>query len=149
MLQESSTTWDLRYIDHAPSASMKIYVLFLFFVCILASVKLFRIWRAAPPLRSSRKADSPAYLQLLDTSSDSLGQWIRSTLLVGAIFAFVGLNDTCNRLLTSKAIGSSSLLFVFQDFSTTLSMALLVVLFLHLVRWHLLRRIDCLRHMPG
>ena len=149
MLQESNTTtWDLRYIYHPVSASLKLYMLFLFVVCILASVKLVRIWRTAPPFRLSRKAGSPAYLRLLETSSSSLGQWSRLTLLVGGIFASVSLYDACNGLLNSKVIGSWALLFVFQDFSTTLTMALIVMLFLHLVRWHLLKRIECLRDMP-
>jgi hypothetical protein len=64
-------------------------------------------------------------------------------------FASVSLSDVCNRLLDSKSsIGSFVILFVIQHFSTTLTMALLVVLFLHLVRWHMLKRIECLRHMP-
>jgi hypothetical protein len=54
-----------------------------------------------------------------------------------------------NRLLDSKSAGSFLILFVIQDFSTTLTMALLVVLFLHLVRWHMQKRIERLRHMPG
>jgi hypothetical protein len=148
MLQESPT-WDLRYIDRPLSTSMKMYVLFLFVVCILASVKLVRVWRAAPPFRLSRKAGSPAYLQSLETSSISLRQWIGSTFLAWGICASVSLYDVCNRLLESKgSIGSFVILFI-QDFSTTLTMALLVVLFLYLVRWHMLERIERLRHMPG
>jgi hypothetical protein len=41
------------------------------------------------------------------------------------------------------------ILFVIQDFSTTLTMALLVVLFSYLVRLHMLKRIERPRHMPG
>jgi len=40
------------------------------------------------------------------------------------------------------------ILFIIQDFSTTLTMALLVVLFLFLVRWHMLKRIEHLCHIP-
>jgi len=129
---------------------MKFYLLFLFVVCILASVKLVRVWRAAPPFRLSRKAGSPAYLQSLETSSTSLRQWIGSTFLAWGIFASVSLYDVCNGLLDSKSsIGSFVILFVIQDFSTTLTITLLVVLFLYLVRWHMLKRIERLRHMPG
>jgi hypothetical protein len=147
MLQES-TTWNPRYIYREPSTSLKIYVLFLFAVCIVACVKLFRVWRAAPPFRLSRKAGSPAYLQSLEISSTSLSQWIGSTFLVWGIFSSVSLYDVCDRLFDSKRIGSFVILFVIQDFSKTLTMALLVVLFLRLVRWHMLKRIERLRHIP-
>ena len=147
MLQESAT-WDLRRMTREPSTGMMIYVLFLFLVCIVTSVKLVRVWRAAPPFRLSRQASSPAYLALLETSSSSLKQWIGSTFLGWGIVASISLTDVCSRLLDDKRIGSSVILFVIQDFSTVLTMALLVVLFLFLVRWHMLKRIEHLRHMP-
>jgi hypothetical protein len=147
MLQESAT-WDLRRMTREPSTGMMIYVLFLFLVCIVTSVKLVRVWRAAPPFRLSRQASSPAYLALLETSSSSLKQWIGSTFLGWGIVASISLTDVCSRLLDDKRIGSSVILFVIQDFSTALTMALLVVLFLFLVRWHMLKRIEHLRHMP-
>jgi hypothetical protein len=147
MLQESAT-WDLRRMTREPSTGMMIYVLFLFLVCIVTSVKLVRVWRAAPPFRLSRQASSPAYLELLETSSSSLKQWIGSTFLGWGIVASISLTDVCSRLLDDKGIGSSVILFVIQDFSTALTMALLVVLFLFLVRWQMLKRIEHLRHMP-
>ena len=147
MLQESAT-WDLRRMTREPSTGMMIYVLFLFLVCIVTSVKLVRVWRAAPPFRLSRQASSPAYLELLETSSSSLKQWIGSTFLGWGIVASISLTEVCSRLLDDKRIGSSVILFVIQDFSTALTMALLVVLFLFLVRWHMLKRIEHLRHMP-
>lgn len=147
MFQES-TGWDPRYIYREPSASLKIYVLFLFVVCIVASAKLVQVWRAAPPFRLSRKAGSADYLQSLETSCTSLGQWIGFTFLGWGIFASVSLYDVGNRLFDSERIGSVAILFVIQDFSTTLTMALLVVLFMYLVRWHMLKRIGRLRRMP-
>jgi hypothetical protein len=98
---------------------------------------------------SASRAGSAAFLQSLEISSTSLRQWIGLTLLAWGIFASVSLYHGCNRLLDSKSTGSFMILFVIQDFSTTLTMALLVVLFLYLVRWHMLKRIERLRHMPG
>ena len=147
MLQESAA-WDLRRITREPSTGMMIYVLFLFLVCIVTSVKLVRVWRAAPPFRLSRQASSPACLELLETSSSSLKQWMGSAFLGWGIFASISLTDVCSRLLDDKRIGSFVILFVIQDFSTALTMALLVVLFLFLVRWHMLKRIEHLRHTP-
>ena len=147
MVQES-ITWDLRHMTRTPSTIMEIYMLFLFLACIVTSVKLVRIWRAAPPFRPPRHAGSPAYLELLETSSSSLKQWFGSTFLAWGIFASITLTDVCSRLLDDKRIGSSLLLFIIPDFSTTLTMALLVALFLFLVRWHMLKRIDRIRHIP-
>jgi hypothetical protein len=127
---------------------MEIYMLFLFLACIVTCVKLFRIWRAAPPFRLHRRARSPAYLELLESSSSSLKQWLGSTFLAWGIFASITLTNVCSRLLDDKRIGSSLLLFIIPDFSTTLTMALLVALFLFLVRWHMLKRIEHVRHMP-
>jgi hypothetical protein len=148
MLQESGT-WDLRYVDRGPSISMKIYVLFLLVVCIVTSVRLIRIWRAAPPFGLSRQAGNPTYLRLLQASSTSLKQWIGLTFLTLGIFVSVSLHDFCNGLLAEKRTGHDVILFAIQDFSTTLTMALLVVLFLFLARWHMLERIERLRHLPN
>jgi hypothetical protein len=149
MLQEAtSTTWDLRNIERPTPIATKLYVLYLFAVFLVASVKLIRVWRRALPFRLSSKACSPDYLQVLEASSISLGRWIETTFLVWGIFASVSLYDVCDRLLLSKTIGNSVILFVIQDFSTTFTMALLIVLFLYLVRWHMLKRIERLHHAP-
>ena len=52
MFQETAT-WDLRYINREPSMSMKLYILFLLFCCIVTSVELFKAWRVAPPFKLS------------------------------------------------------------------------------------------------
>lgn len=135
-------------MTRTPSTIMEIYMLFLFLACIVTSVKLVRIWRAAPPFRPPRQGGRSAYLELLETSSSSLKQWLGSTFLAWGIFASITLTDVCSRLLDDKRIGSSLLLFIIPDFSTTLTMALLAALFLFLVRWHMLNRIEHLRHMP-
>ena len=129
-----------------PSSSFKTYMLFLLVVCVVTSIKLIRGWRAAPPFRLSRQANNPSYLQLLQASCASLKQWISFTFLGWGIFASLSLYDVGDRLLDDKRIGSFVILFVIEDFSSALSMALLVVLFLFLARWHMLRRIEHLRN---
>jgi hypothetical protein len=37
-----TATWDLRYINREPSMSMKLYILFLLFCCIVTSVEIFK-----------------------------------------------------------------------------------------------------------
>lgn len=141
MLQEA-VTFDLRHMNHEPSTSTEIYILFLFAVSIVGSVKLVRIWRAAPPFKLSRQSDSPPYLQLLATARTSLKHWIALTFLGWGLFASVNLFDVCNRLFDENKIRRPDILFVIQDFSTTLTMALLVIIFLFLARWHIVRRIE-------
>jgi hypothetical protein len=147
MLQESAT-WDLRHMTREPSTSTKIHMLFLLVVCIVTTVKLIRVWRTAPPFRLSQRAGNPEYLRLLQTSGTSLRQWICLTVLTWGVFASVSLYDFCSGLLMEKRMAREMFLFAIQDFSTTLTMTLLVVLFSFLVRWHLLKRIEYLRHMP-
>lgn len=141
MLQESAT-WDLPRMTREPSTSMIIYMLFLFGVCIVTTVKLIRVWRAAPPFRLSRRAGNPNYLRLLQTSGTSLKQWIGLTVLTSGVFASVSLYDFCNRLLGEKRTAREMILFTIRDSSTSLTMILLVVLFSFLVRWHMLKRIE-------
>jgi hypothetical protein len=148
MLQESAT-WDLQHMNPEPSTNMKIYMLFLFGVCIVTTVKLIRVWRAAPPFRLSRQASNPNYLRLLQTSGTSLKQWIGLTVLTSGVFASVTLYDFCRGLLMEKRTAREMILFAIQDFSTTLTMTLLVVLFSFLVRWHTLKRLEQLRQGPG
>jgi len=151
MLQEStSTTWDLRAIDFARSTSTKVYILFLLAVCIVGSVKLVRMWWAAPPFRLSQKRSSPAYLQWLESENTSLRRWIGFVFLWWGMFASVNLQDVCNGLLNIQVKVINRLLIVYEirDFSTALTAALLVVLFLYLIQWHVQNRMERLHHMP-
>ena len=72
-----------------------------------------------------------------------------STFLSWGILTSIGVYDVCDRFLDDKRIGSMVILFVIEDFSKALTMALLVVLILFLVRWHVVRRIDSLRGVTG
>ncbi len=141
MLQESAT-WDPRNLIVEPSTSIKLYILFLILVCIVTSAKLGRVWLAAPLFGLARQAGNPAYLRLLETLSASLKLWIGFTFLGWGIFTSISVYDVCNRLLDDKVIGSFMIVFVIQEFSTVLSMALFVVLFVFLVRWHVVKRLE-------
>jgi hypothetical protein len=146
MLQEQEPpTWDLRSTPPEASTGLKIYILFLLVVCVVSTIKLIRIWRAVPPFRLSRRANDPSYLHLLQVSGTSLKQWVSFTFLAWGIVASTTLTDVCNGLLAEKSEGRYVIISLLQDFSTTLSMALLVVLFVFLARWHVLKRIDRLR----
>jgi hypothetical protein len=141
MLQES-VGWDPQNLIREPSTSFKIYLLFLILVCGATIIKLARIWRAAPPFRPSRRANDPVYLKLLRTSSRSLSQWIGCTFLGWGILTSTTLYDVCNGMMNEKTTGRVVILLVIRDFSTALSMVLWVALFVFLVRWHVVARIE-------
>jgi len=147
MLQElPETTWDLRTIGHPLSASLRIYILFLFVVCIVACIKLVRVWRGALPFRLHHQAKNPNYLELLQASAVSLKQWISCVFLGWGFVVSISLSEDCDRLLASKGTGSFLVLYFIQELSSLLTMTLLVVLFVFLVRWHIVNRIEHLRH---
>ena len=146
MLQESAT-FDLRTMPHEPSVSMEIYILFLLLACITTIVKLVRGWRAALPFRLSRQAGNPAFLVMLETSVNSLKQWVGCTLLGWGILTSLSVSDLCIRLLYDKKVGSFAIVSVIQDVSVALTMALVVVLFSFLARWHMMKRIEYLQRL--
>ncbi len=141
--QESAyTSWDLRTVTSEPSTAIKIYILFLFVVCIVTSIKLIRIWRMAAPFRAQRQRENPVYESLLQSTASSLKRWIRVTGFGWGIFASISVYDFCDRLLDQKTVGSLVVVFFVRDLSPTLTMALLVALFAFLVQWHIDRRIE-------
>jgi len=146
MFQET-TTWDLRNMHPAPSAGMKLYMLFLLVACVIAGAKLLKAWRGALPFRSWRQANNPAYVESLAAASISLRHWMGCTFLVWGFYFASHLYNVCSGLQASRTVGNSAILFVIQEFATGLAMTILVVLFLFLVRWHLVKRIERLR--PG
>lgn len=144
MLQES-TTWDLHRMIREPSISIDVYMLFLFTIGVITSRKLIRIWKIALPFRPPDSVDVPNYLQILKTSTSSLTQWINLTFLCWGIFAAESLYKVCDRLLDENRIGKLVVLFIIEDFSAAFTMTLLVVLFVFVARWHVLKRIENLQ----
>jgi hypothetical protein len=145
--QESSPAWDLRNLDRWPSASEQLYVLFLLLVCLVASIRLFRVWRAAPPFKLSRQVNNTAYIRMLEAASKSLTQWILCILLVWGIFTSVASYAAWDNSLKLKEefLRSSEIRSAFRDCSQALTRALLAALYAFLIRWHILTRIKALR----
>ncbi|HKW32795.1 MAG TPA: hypothetical protein VJN92_07305 [Candidatus Acidoferrum sp.] len=144
MLQETST-WDLRSLSPPVPPGFDLYLLFLLATCLSATAKLVKLWRAAPPFRLERQQKNTAYVQMLEVTSSSLRQWTVCTFLAWGILASASLYDFCDRLLSENAVRRFEILFAIEGFSTALTMALVIVLFLFLLRWHILRRIEWLR----
>ena len=61
------------------------------------------------------------------------------------ILSFTALYDFCNGMLNEKVTGRMVILLEIRELSTSLAMALWVVLFVFLVRWHVSNRIERLR----
>jgi hypothetical protein len=75
-MQQTSATCDYRYIDFQIPASTKAFIPYLLVVFIVSCVKLVKIWIPATPFRLSARADSPAYVEILENSSASLDRWM-------------------------------------------------------------------------
>jgi hypothetical protein len=147
-MEQTSATWDPRYIDAPLPASAKILILYLLIVCVAASVKLIKTWIPAIPFRLSARRNDQAYVGQLENSRDSLKQWMLLTLLLWGILTSIRIAEACQGLLMTKVIGTA-ILYVFQDIAESLTKTLSVLMFIFLVRWHILRRIEFLRRTAG
>jgi len=142
--QQQPPDWDPVYIWREPSASFKLYLLFLLIVGVMCCVKLLRIWWLAPPFKLSRQSKNTSYLRLLQITSRSIAQWIGLTFLGWGIYMSANLKNVCERLLAQKVVGSANMVFVLYDYAALLTVTLSTLLFLFVARWHVLRRIDFL-----
>ena len=141
MFQET-ITWDLH---PEPSIGFNLYILFLLVACVVASAKLIKAWRGAGLFRSPHQIHNPAYVQNLDAASISLKHWIGCTFLVWGCYFTSHLYNVCSGLQASRTIGTQTILFVIQDFAAGLAMTFLAVLFLFVVRWYVVKRVERLR----
>ncbi len=146
MLQESATTaWDLRNMVAEPSASERLYLLYLLVVSVVTAAKIARVWRSALPFALSRLKPTTGYLRLLESSACSLIQWLGLTFLVWALSSSLKVYNLCNRMLDESRVGDLVVVFLAREFSTILSLTLLICLFVFLARWHFLNRLAKLR----
>ena len=146
MLQESATTaWDLRNMTVELPAGEKLYLVYLLVVCIVTSMNLARVWRSALPFTLARLKPTTGYIQLLDSAACSLKQWFGLTLLVWALSSSLNVYRLCNRILDDRRLGDLVLVFLVREFSTILSLTLLICLLVFLARWHILTRLAKLR----
>ena len=143
MIQESAT-WDWRQIHPILSTSMRIHVLFLLVAFFVTIGKLISVWRSAPPFKLSRQSGNAAYSKSLHRQSISLKNWIGCILLTWGLSTSTSLYEFVVRLLGEKTPGIFPFLIGLLGFSTALTQTLLVVFFIFLVRWHMIRRTETL-----
>lgn len=121
-MSQEPVTFDLRNVIDGTSRTMEIYT-FLFLVAIIVTaVEVVRVWWVAPPFRLSRRAGNPSFLMTLAGSMHSLQRWSKCTLLGWGMFTSLRITDL-SKLLPQ------------------------VVLLSFLSRWHMLKRIEYLRHL--
>ena len=143
----TSVVWDLRATTAGPNGSQKLFMLVLLVACVAAGRKLVRVWRAQPPFRRLRESHRSQYALLLHSSAVSLRQWIVLAWLALGILASISVYDVCSGLLSNRGAGRLVFVFLVRDFSTFFTMALVAILFIFLIRWHILRRIQIHRKL--
>lgn len=144
MLQEP-VTFDLRNMIDGPSAKMEIYSFFFLVAFLVTAVKVFRIWWVAPPFKLSRQSNHPTFLLTLENSIRSLKYWSVSMFLGWGLLISLRITDLCNNLPYQRASAWLVIVSVAREVSVALTMAMLVMLFSILARWHILKRIEYLK----
>lgn len=141
MVQES-VSWDPQTLIREPSVIFKIYLLFLVVVCATTTMKVVRIWRAVPPFRRVQRVNDPTYAKLVRTAGRSLLQWIGCTFFAWGILVATTLHEVSSGMMNEKVSGRLMILFEVRDFSTALGLTLWITLYVFLVRWHVVVRIE-------
>ena len=141
MLQESTTTWDLRALPPETSPAERLYLLFLLIVFIVALVELMRSWRSAPLSKALSPTERTKYVKRLQIAGTKLKQWIYITLLACGFLISYELWHESTRLLIERVHDSLEVLLSFRGLFVLLEMTFLVAIFVFLVRWHIVNRI--------
>jgi hypothetical protein len=143
MLQESGgmPTTPI-FVDREFWIGYKIFLLFLFVTCVWTAVKVARIWFRVPPFFArGQSSPDPNHLKVLQRSASSIKRWGGLVLLGWALIASMTVARTLSEL-PRLTIGASTVLSVVADLSASLSATLCVSLFLYLIWWHLVARIE-------
>lgn len=141
-MQQETVTIDYGNLIREPTTAFKLYVFFLLLVCAVTCLKLIKLWKASPPFRPSASANSPEHLVLLRMTSKSLKQWIGSVILAYGLLVSTSVYNVCRDVMNDNRVGGAALWFVIQDYAAALSLALFVIAFAFLARWHILGRIE-------
>ena len=138
--------WDYRNVIRGPSPAEKIFLLYLLLACVIATVKFLKVWRPWLVFRPSSRRDAVVdQVQYLQTAASSLGQWIGLTFLSWGLYSAVFAVNVCDRLLEQATLGWGPIVVILLDYARLLIWASSAAIFLYLVRWHMLKRIQQLR----
>jgi hypothetical protein len=141
MLQEPTTSWDLRYVPVETSSTERLYMLLLFIVFIVGIVELVRTWRIVPSPKISLSTESATLVKRLQTAATRLKQWIYLTFLTCGFLTSYELSRESKRLLSERIHDGPAELVYLRGFFALLGMTFIVAIFVFLVQWRIIRRI--------
>ena len=145
VFQEDATGWDPITICRWVDPITRLYALILLVAMIVGAVRIVKLWIAAPPFRLERKRNNHDYLRLLESSCSSTKQWMGLAVLGWAFLVsreavrFGMYADETRRTGWAFMLSTTQLLGAVTEF------AIIAVLLLFLVRWHMLNRIQQIR----
>ena len=147
-MQDTAVTWDLRSLPHESTSAEKVLVFFFLIVGMTAFVKLIANWWVAPPFLISRQAGNQSFTHRLQDSARSLSDCMKLTLLFYPLLICFNLYRDCSGLLQSRTISTTELVYLAQEIAVLAEMGFLLALFLFLIRWHFLNRLELLEKSP-
>jgi len=147
-MQDSGTTWDFRSIPHESTSAEKVLVFFFLATVIVATVKLIKIWRIAPPFLASQQAGNQTFARQLQDSARSLSEWMKLTLLFYPLLICFDLYHECSGLLYSRSLLASDVVRLIEDASVLFEQGFLLALLLFSIRWHFLKRLADIKNYP-
>jgi hypothetical protein len=149
IMQDTATSWDFNSITatHAPSGATKLYILFLFAACAAAGLKLVDTWRNSARLKAKAPSAQAEYFGILLRHIASLKRWIQLTILTWGFCLCVNVVTELTRLGSNfrEIQNQFALLTTLREYLAFSTMAMFVITFLYLVRWHLLNRLESAR----
>jgi len=119
-----------------------VFLLYLLLACVIAIVKLAKVWRPGLGFKPSPNKGTPEHLHSLQTAATSLSQRMGVTFLSWGILISGNLISVCSALLGQETIGWGTAVLVLLDYARFLNWTLYAVTFLFLIRWQVLKRIE-------
>jgi len=114
-------------------------MLLLLIVLIVGTVELVRTWRIV--LSPTLSPESAKQLKRLQTAATSLKQWIYFTFLAWGFLASYQLTREGTVLSMERNPAISTAMPVIRGLLVELELTFLVIIFVFLVHWHIVRRI--------
>jgi hypothetical protein len=144
MFQQTATQWDLNTIDRYPPPDERYFILALFVVCVVATVKVVRIWLLAPPFRRALPAP-PNYRKKLQLCINALAHWLWLPIFFWLFLSTHRLYALLVDFENTKTTPIWATIGDLQELAKFFSFALSAAFYVFLLRWNLLIRLIKLR----
>jgi hypothetical protein len=145
MFQQTAAQWDMNAIDRYPPPDERYFILALFVVCVVVTVKILRIWLLAPPFRRALPATPPNYRKKLQLCINALTHWRWLPVFFWLFLSSHRLYILFVGFEIDKTIPISVTMGNLQELAKFLSFALSAVFYVFLLRWNVLIRLTKLR----